>query len=323
MNPRIVRARTNLAKNPKRNPKNVRKRRQKPLVSSFVRIASGVKRTRAEARINQERAIVLRQLLKQGRSVILSVSKNLAPQEKKLIDALKKVKGGKLRVVTFGQNSVYNASWMRDVYSPFKRRVLNKVKVQDKAYKTKKESRYFGDGGRVIDCGKINGKPTILVSSSYPTQNIDSRKLREIREEIEMLKRRGYTVHELPGDFYQARGHKQGNAASREFFAHLDVFINHIKGTNILLTDNSYYTKNKARFERMKGFKVVLIPEKEKYFYPANFLNVGNKEIIMDKNAKQTMELLRKNGVTVYSTPVSLHANRENLGGIRCFVNEG
>lgn len=296
----------------------------KPFVSSFVKVVPLLKRTHIESRINQERALVLRQLLRQGRSVILSVSKNLAPEEKKLVNALKKVKGGKLRVVNFSPNSPYGQFWMRDAYSNVGRRVLNRIKVEDLAYRTKKEKRFFADGGRLINCGIINGKPTILVSNSSPTERItDPRKLREIGEEIEMLRRRGYNVHELPGDFYRPKGYKNGHSSPGEFFHHIDVFVNHIKGTNILLMDNSYYARNQSKLEDMRGFKIILIPEQEKYFYPANFLNLGNKEIIMDKNAKKTIELLKKEGVNVYSTPVSLNANRENFGGIRCFVNEG
>lgn len=296
----------------------------KPFVSSFVKVVPLLKRTHIESRINQERALVLRQLLRQGRSVILSVSKNLAPEEKKLVNALKKVKGGKLRVVNFSPNSPYGQFWMRDAYSNVGRRVLNRIKVEDLAYSTRKESRYFGDGGRLIDCGRINGKPTLLVSTSSPAGIIkDSNKLRGLIEEIEMLKRRGYNVFELPGGTYRAKGYKNGDKADGEFFHHLDVFVNHIKGTNILLIDRSYYEKNLGAIEKLKGFKIIFVPESEKYFYPANFLNLGNKEVIMDKNAKKTIELLKKEGVNVYSTPVSLNANRENFGGIRCFVNEG
>lgn len=299
-------------------------RRTKPFVSSLVKIVPRIKRNHNEARINQERTIVLRQLLKQGRSVVLSVSKNLAPEEEKLISALKKVKGGKLRILRLNENSIYLQNWMRDSYSTIERRVLNEIKVEDLAYRTKKERRFFGDGGRLINCGKINGKPTIIISNSAPTERItDTRKLREVLGEIDMLKKRGYTVYELPGEFYRPKGYLQGHTSLGEFFHHLDVFVNHVKGTNLLLVDSSYYYRNQSRLNDMKGLKIILVPASEKYYYPANFLNLGNKEILMDKNARKTMELLKKEGVKVYSTPVSLKANRENFGGIRCFVNEG
>ncbi len=305
-------------------PSIIPTKRRKPLVASLVRMVPRIRRNFTESRINQERVLVLRQLLRQGRSVILSVSKNLAPEEKKLIEALKKVKGGKLRVVSFAKNGIYDQNWMRDAYTNLgEKRIINSIKAEDLAYRTKKEKRFFGDGGRLIDCGVINGKPTLIISNSSPTElTSNTRKLREISEEIEMLKRRGYNVYELPGDFYRPKGYINGHASPGEFFHHLDVFVNHIRGTNILLMDSSYYSRNQSKLDEMRGFKIILVPEREKYYYPANFLNLGDKEVIMEKNAKETIELLKKEGVKVYSTPTSLKANRENFGGVRCFINE-
>ncbi len=294
---------------------------RKKFISSFLIRERNEAISQNLTRANQERALVIRKLLQMGKEVVLSIRKEISPKERKLVESLRKVKGGKLRIISFAEDSIYSQTWIRDSFTKIgKKRILNSIKVEDLGIITSKESRLFGEGGRVINCGKINGEKILLISQSQLSTKygFDKNTQRVIEDEIKMLRKRGYTVYSLPGGMFRPKPKNP----HENFFHHLDVFVNHISGTNILLADSAYYSQNKIYFEKMKGLKVVLVPESERYFYPANFLNIGNKEVILEKRAKKTAELLRRRGIKVYMTPSSLKRNIENYGGIRCFVNE-
>ncbi len=71
----------------------------------------------------------------------------------------------------------------------------------------------------------------------------------------------------------------------------------------------------------MTEFKIIEIPKSEKYTYPSNILHLSDNEIIMNADAKKTIELLKKNGVNVYATPKGIRANLTMRGSVGCFVN--
>jgi N-dimethylarginine dimethylaminohydrolase len=118
-------------------------------------------------------------------------------------------------------------------------------------------------------------------------------------------------------------GQKGKIELNKKFFDHLDVFVNSIPEKNILLVDPEYLSKNQKLLSIAKeiGFRLITIPKEEQYYYPANFLALGNGEVIVNSKAKQTIQLLKKNGVNVFATPKGISANLTMNGGVGCFVN--
>lgn len=305
--------------------------RDKLIQSSLELAKKGIK-SKSALRINSERMGVIKLLAKSKKRIIITVSKNMPKSQfekfKRIIDSLKKETSNKLiRIVPLSENNYYNAFWERDVFTRLNKRVLSKSRAIDLNIVSQKEKRFFGDGGRVINAGTVNGKEVLLVSHSPQHASLESLSTQKklVSDEIEMLKKRGYIVFELPGFDYKRLGRVKGSEASNRFFEHLDVFINTIPQKKVMLVDPDYYSKNSIKVKQIAqaiGFKLIKIPSSEKYFYPSNFLNIGNGEIIMDKKASQTAKLLGEVGVRVYTTPSTLKGNNLMFGGARCFVNK-
>jgi hypothetical protein len=129
--------------------------RKKFFVSSFLRTQNKRKRTIKNA--NEERLAVINQLAQQGKRVILLVPKNLSLEEKELISRVSKKRN--IRIKTIGKNNLYASPWIRDVFFRLKERVYNKDRTNDFGINLPKHlKRFFGEGGRVIDLGKVKGK---------------------------------------------------------------------------------------------------------------------------------------------------------------------
>ncbi|MGI6589588.1 MAG: arginine deiminase family protein [Candidatus Iainarchaeum sp.] len=304
---------------------------KKQLIQASQELAKKGIKSRAVLRINSERMGVIKLLAKSKKRVIITIPQSAPKQQieklRRVIEAIKKeTKNTMIKLVPLSENNYYNAFWERDVFTRMGKRILNKSRATDLKTNSQKEKRFFGDGGRIINAGKVNGKEVLLVASS--PQHASKRKLgvqkNLVNEEIEMLTKRGYLVFELPGFNYKRLGRTQGSKATNRFFEHIDVFINTIPQKKVMLVDPDYYAKHSGRITKIAqtiGFKLIKVPVEERYFYPSNFLNIGNGEIIMDKKATRTAKLLEKAGVKVYTTPSTLEGNNLMFGGVRCFVN--
>jgi hypothetical protein len=305
--------------------------RIKKAIAEGVRDKVSPQALKGFSRMNAERKSVFRLLASKGKRIILFASKT-APQTerdsiRRFVESVKqKTNNRRIRIKWVDDSSYYAAPWMRDTSVRLGKRILSRIRAEDWNIRSQKEKRFFGDGGRIIRAGIKDGKEVLLVSSSEERGTRHGFAMgNRLAEETNMLRRRGFIVFELPGFEYRALGRAHGETAKPAFFHHIDVFVNTIPDKKVLLVDHDY---NKAHASKVReaadflGYSTVVVPAEERFVYPANFLNIGNGEIIMDKAAPKTARLLRELGVTVYTTPQELKGNGQLFGGVRCFVNE-
>ena len=173
--------------------------RKKTFVTSFIKNASQ-KRRRIIQIANKERLHVIKQLASMGKQVIVVVPKEVSNTNLFVQEANKL--GRNVRVLRVNKNSPFENNWQRDAFTRLDKRFYNKDFSIDLGARVKPElQRYFGEGGRVINLGKINGKPTLIISNSLK-ETFTRQTPQLIREEFEMLRRRGYNVFELPGHWF-------------------------------------------------------------------------------------------------------------------------
>ncbi|MFA5125899.1 MAG: hypothetical protein WC462_02770 [archaeon] len=283
-------------------------------------------------RLNAERKSAIRLLARKQKRIILSAPKMATEKEKayikRFVESLKKSTGNtRIRILWLDKNNYYANIWQRDISVRLGKRILNKSRAEGFGLKTGKEQRFFADGGRLIQAGTSKGKKVLFISISPINQIRTMAPIQEkiLREEMDMLRRRGYVVFELPGFEYKALGRRLGEKAKGSFFEHLDVFINTIPEKKLILVNPDYYKANLGKINQAADYlkyKIITVPESEKYTYPSNFLPLGNGEILIDKGARITASILKKNGVKVYEVPQEMKGNNQIFGGIRCFINE-
>ncbi len=277
--------------------------------------------------VNMERLQVMEQLVKKGKRVVLVVRKDASPGERKFVERAKKVTGpGRLKVIHVDSTSSYSGSWQRDNFTKLNVRYLNKMHAEDRRKELNPRHRHFGEGGRVIKAGKIKGKEVLLVSDSILglKGRHDPKIDKLLKGEADMLRRQGFEVFELPGYWFRAEGIRKGENAEREFFEHLDVFINTIPEKKVLLVDPEYMETNSNKIRQLNKFlkyKIIEVPKEERFHYPSNILKLGNGEVIVNSAAKKTIALLKKADVKVFATPKEIKYNLEFRGGVGCFVN--
>ncbi|MDD4251145.1 MAG: hypothetical protein PHX27_03070 [Candidatus ainarchaeum sp.] len=273
-------------------------------------------------RANLERISIINQLISKGKRVVVFVPKEINKIENEYLKQITKKRN--VKIINVENNSPYNTAWQRDSFTKLKSRYYNKDRMRDiRARVPEQLRRYFGEGGRVIDLGTLKGKKSIIVSNTVKESG-NPRIEKEIREEISMLKRQGYNVFELPGHDFSPHGRTGNPQLKKAWFDHLDVFVNSIPEKKVLLVDPDYLKKNYSNItgiSKATGFKIIKIPQKEKYSYPANFLNIGNGEVIVNSDAKQTINLLKNTGVKVFVSPRAIRENLTMRGSIGCFVN--
>lgn len=296
--------------------------RKKFFVTSLVQ--SHMKKGKTTVKnMNKERISLISKLATSGKRVIIIAPKNITQENQNLLKNLTMLKN--VRVMRVEPNSVYNIPWTRDLFTRLKRRFY--AKEHSTFFRNNINpilKRHFGEGGRIINLGKINGKPTIILSSTVREKTSIDRIFveKEIREEIELLKRQGYNVFELPGHFFSP--YRKNPELKKTWFDHLDVFINTIPEKKLILVNPDYLQQNNKKIReilKQTKYKLLVVPEEEKLLYPANFLNMGKGEILINSDAKKTIELLRKQGVKVFASPKGIRANMTKRGGIGCFVN--
>ncbi|MCX8189964.1 MAG: hypothetical protein N3F05_01915 [Candidatus Diapherotrites archaeon] len=262
-------------------------------------------------RFSKERLQIIKDLIKNGFEPVLMVS-NIDLVDKRVWRFCKIAKVVGARVLISKKETPYTGSWLRDAFSvikgyrfvfPFDERLLGR-RIGNKFYS------YLGDGGSVVN---IEDK-FILVSKKTALSAIN---------EINFLKRRGMIVFEMPPglvtDFFRSQ-----KAKKFKRHHHIDLFVNRIPGMKILVVDPIYYAANKRLVDeiaKVTGYKILQIPEKDRDYYPANFLDLGKGKIMMNRAARETAKLLEREGVEVVLTSVPLKGSSAIYGGLRCAVN--
>ncbi|MDP2974302.1 MAG: hypothetical protein Q8N60_04580 [Candidatus Diapherotrites archaeon] len=155
---------------------------------------------------------------------------------------------------------------------------------------------------------------------------------------VEEFKKRGTkfyfvkSVKKVEGRFMQlqigiANGNRQQSRPRQTKIIsenyHIDQFLGAVG--NVLLVDSRLYLQNFPAVRgaaKSAGLKILFVPREERNLHPANFLVLEPTKVMVDKDAKKTIALLRQNGVEVIPTAVPLRGNRKSEGGVHCIVNE-
>lgn len=106
---------------------------------------------------------------------------------------------------------------------------------------------------------------------------------------------------------------------------HVDLSLNVIPGKRVVLLDQDIVKLNPSLsdFLRQRQYQMVLTPKSEERWAPANFMHLGKNQIMVNAAAKETIRLLRKQGVEVVESAVPIKHNLGLDGSLRCFSQLG
>jgi|GEM_PF-4351672 len=276
-------------------------------------------------RLARERLSLVKDLIAQGFNVKLFIDESKASDAEKRFAALAEKAGA--RVAKTRQGTAYDSPFIRDTFTyiagirfvhplDIRKRVLeNPERVMKRGEKPARKWYYsfLGEGGAVVNIAN----QCVLVSKLTA---------RKAAPEIEFLESRGLKVFKMPAGMIEIFKVKQGNKTMPVYRKthHIDLFINRVPGKPLLLADPEYYHENRQLIDSIAGalkYRVLVVPEKEKQFYPANFLELGENKILVNRGAKKTIRMLRENNVKVVPTTRSLKASALLGSGVRCAVN--
>ncbi|MEM4598660.1 MAG: hypothetical protein QW400_03130 [Candidatus Diapherotrites archaeon] len=262
-------------------------------------------------RFSKERLQIIKDLIRHGLEPVVMVSE-VDLIDKRVSRFCKIAKAAGARVLISKRTTPYTGAWLRDTFTvvknyrfvfPVDERLLGR-RVGNKIYS------YLGDSGGVIN---IEDK-FLLVSKQIAFSAMN---------EISFLKKKGIVVFEMPPGFVKDAFKSQKRAKLKKH-THVDLFVNRIPGMKILLVDPQYYQANKALLDNIAtvtGYKIILVPEKEREFYPTNFLDLGTGKIMMNRAARETAKRLAQEGVKVVMTTAPLKGSSAMYSGLRCAVN--
>jgi hypothetical protein len=194
-----------------------------------------------------------------------------------------------------------SALWGRDLWN----------KIGGKRFKrfTSVGESWLGEGGKAI---------------SLPNRSILANKRLEGLSQVKKLQQEGYRFYFVEdGEAYCPPMSAMLKTPVFERHDHVDLFAG-CTG-NVLLVDRNFFEQNRLIFgkiARETNLQIVFVPRAEETLCPANFLVLEPGKILMDRDAKETIALMREKGVEVIPTAVSMRANRQAGGNVRCIVNE-
>jgi len=262
-----------------------------------------VKHPKQVWRVSAERIAVIKKLNSLGFKI--AVPKYLFTDQK-LVDRVPKynkvfkARSGKIGTINGVEVIAPSALWTRDLW----------IKHNNKRFKVGSNMfDAFGEGGQVVLVGERHMIASENLRSSHTVRKLASE---------------GIVFHFVKDGWQEI--HNLSKIVGKPIFRnidHPDLFVGRAGG--VLLVDPLFFKENSgilSSVSRQLGTKILTVPIEEASIYPANFLVLGENTIMIDKDAKRTIELLKQNGVNVIPTPVSLRANRASGGGVRCFVNE-
>jgi len=279
-------------------------RRASENVSGLVKIVQAAVVHPAQIhRQNVERLALIKQLSELGFRV--AVPKFVFSDEK-LLQRVKPharvFKANAPVIAQMGSTKEYASSsfWLRDMWSKLGDK---RVKRYDKGSETA-----FGEGGMMVHFGK-----TIFASD-------------KLRNDPQLNKAwdAGYKVYFLKdGEQYYPSVSRMMGSKIYVTIDHVDLFLG-VAGKT-LLVEQDFFAANEGTLRRAakdNKLKVCFVPREEADFHPANFLVLGENKVLMDKQARKTIELLRAQGVEVVPTRTPMKANLSAGGGVRCIANE-
>jgi len=192
-------------------------------------------------------------------------------------------------------------AWLRDMWvHDGKRRVMR--------YSKNKEVSPFGEGGMSVRFGKS-------VFASDKLRNDPT---------VKKMSSQGFRFYFLgDGENYYPSLSKILGKKTYLTMDHVDLFVGVVGRT--MLVEEDFYKSNQGVLReavRENKLNVIFVPKNETDFHPSNFLVLGDNKVLVDKQAKQTIELLRSYGIDAIPTRVPMSANLAAGGGVRCIANE-
>lgn len=192
--------------------------------------------------------------------------------------------------------------WTRDLWYRFNGKRIMKY--------TKDCENQMGEGGRLVPIGQ-NATLASEVLRGHPT----------IRE----LEAQGHRFYFLKDGILRLP--KLSQIYGMEVYKtidHVDLFAG-VAGNAMLIDPRYFVGFNKtvlSQAARDNRLEMLFVPPEESDILAPNFLTLGDRKVLMNKAARKSAELLRRNGIEVIATNVELKGNVMAGGGIRCFTNE-
>jgi len=280
-------------------------RRASENTSGLLKVVSAmVVHPLAIQRQNAERLALIKQLAELGFRVAVPNLKLNSP--KMLSRASKHAKVFSVNPPVIAEHNgmkEYPASiaWLRDMWvHDGKKRVMR--------YSKNKEVAPFGEGGMSVRFGKC-------VFASDKLRNDAS---------VKKMSSQGFRFYFLgDGENYYSSLSKILRRKTYLTMDHVDLFVGVVGRT--MLVEEDFYKSNQGVLReavRENKLKVLFVPKGESDFHPSNFLVLGDNKVLVDRQAKQTIDLLKSQGIEAIPTRVPMRANLAAGGGVRCIVNE-
>ncbi len=192
-------------------------------------------------------------------------------------------------------------AWLRDMWAhDGTRRVMR--------YSKNNEVAPFGEGGMSVRFGKS-------VFASDKLRNDPN---------VKKMSDQGFRFYFLgDGENYYSSLSKILGKKTYLTMDHVDLFVGVVGKT--MLVEEDFYKSNQGVLReaaRENKLNVLFVPKSETDFHPSNFLVLGDNKVLVDKQAKQTIELLKSQGIEAIPTRVPMRANLAAGGGVRCIANE-
>lgn len=255
-------------------------------------------------RVNTERLLIMKQLKSLGFGVFTPKYSFTNPEDIQRAKGVARSFKAKAPTEYVGNKAIAHSSaiWARDLW----------VKTRfgrSKKFLPMLEVNKFGEGGMVVPIGEA----AFFVSD----------KLRNAPEVVKLAAKKTRFYFLKDGFEFDADLTKMLGAKTFVVNDHVDLFLGVVG--KVMLVDSHFFEANKGVLKvaaKENKLMVVPVPVSEASIHPANFLVIGENRILVDRDAKETIALLKANGVDVIPTVVPLRANRTFGGGVRCMVNE-
>ncbi|MFA6268483.1 MAG: hypothetical protein WC652_01600 [archaeon] len=267
-------------------------------------------------RAGLERVAVIKQLKALGFKVAVPKYPNTIPKLVQKVKGHAKVFSAKRPVkvlydpefIMGGENTVEanSAEWARDLWKKVRGRRIKRYTREP--IKTTYEVPHVGEGGASVDLPS-----GIIINHNW-----------ENSPSVKKLEAQGHKFYFVKdGEHFEPKASAHFGINIYLPASHSDFFVGATK--NVMLVDPDFLKSNQpvlTQAAQDSHLKIITVPQDEIHLHPAGFLPLGENQVLVDKDAKKTIALLRAHGVDAIPTTVSLRANRALNGSLHCFVNE-
>lgn len=144
---------------------------------------------------------------------------------------------------------------------------------------------------------------------------------------IKGFEKKGFTFYSMPEGLVHAKS--LTDFLGRDVYArttHIDHSIGAVPEKKVPVVDPLYFDQHKFSVQNLvdnHGLKrPITVPKEEAHRLSANFLNLGDGRVLVDKGSPKLIAKLRKEGVDVVESVMPLDFLPHLRGGLRCMFNE-